>query len=416
MCRQNQNIAAVPSPGGAAGGTVETMNIDDAINIEDLRRLARRRLPKIAFDFIDGGVEDEDGLDRNQWAFRRHRLVPRYLVDVSEIDQSTTLFGRRYASPVGISPTGIAALFRPGADLMLAKAAKAADVPFIMSGASTASIEDLGRLAPEHGWYQLYTARDRAISTDMIARARDAGLSTLVLTVDVPVNAKRERNLRNGFTRPLRLSLATRLDALRYPGWLAGYLKHGQPMLANWRRYAEAAADAEAVAASVGSNMPTSPTWRDVETFRRLWPGNFVIKGIMHPEDALRAVELGVDGLIVSNHGGRQLDRAPSPVEVLPAIAAAVGERMTLMLDSGVRRGADVLVALCLGASFVFLGRPTLYGAAAAGAVGAGRAIDILREEIELALAQMGCPSLRDLGPDRLLWEGPYEPGRNRYA
>ena len=392
------------------------MNLDDAINIEDLRRLAKRRLPKIAFDFIDGGVEDEDGLDRNQWAFRQHRLVPRYLVDVSEIDQSTTLFGRRYASPVGISPTGIAALFRPGADLMLAEAAKDADVPFIMSGASTASIEDLGRLAPEHGWYQLYTARDREISKDMIARARDAGLSTLVLTVDVPVHAKRERNLRNGFKRPLKLSLATKLDALRYPGWLAGYLKNGMPMFSNWQRYASDATDAHDVAEFVSTNTPTSPTWRDVETFRRLWPGNFVIKGIMHPEDALRAAELGVDGLIVSNHGGRQLDRAPSPVEVLPAINAAVGDRMTLMLDSGVRRGADVLVALCLGASFVFLGRPTLYGAAAAGVAGAGRAIDILRQEIELALAQMGCPSLRELGPDCLLWDGPYEPRQNRYA
>ena len=180
------------------------MGLEHAINIDDLRKLAKRRLPKIAYDFIEGGLEDERGIARNESAFAGFDLVPRYGVDVSACDQSTTLFGRTYAGPLGIAPTGIAGLFRPGADLMLAEAAKSANVPFIMSGTGTALIEDLGRIAPDHGWYQLYPARDRAISEDMIRRARDAGLSTLVITVDVPVNSKRERNLRNGFTRPLQ--------------------------------------------------------------------------------------------------------------------------------------------------------------------------------------------------------------------
>ena len=388
------------------------MNIDDAVNIDDLRKLAKRHMPKIAYDFVEGGVEDEDGLDRNERMFRAHRLVPRYLVDVSVRDQSTELFGRRYDSPLGISPTGILALFRPGADLMLAEAARAANVPFIMSGSSTASIEDLARVAPEHGWYQLYAAKNKSISEDMIRRAADAGLSTLVLTVDVPVHSNRERNVRNGFSRPLKLSLGTRLDALRYPAWLAAYLKNGTPMFPNWLPYAGAGADADRVADLVASETTAPLTWKDVERFRQLWPRDFVMKGIMHPEDAERAAELGVNGIIVSNHGARQLDRAPSPLEVLPAIDAVVGERLTLMLDSGVRRGADVITSLCLGARFVFCGRPTLYGAAAGGLDGAKKALTIFRREIDLVMGQIGVATLDRLGPDYLLWER--EPGSNR--
>ena len=390
------------------------MKVADAVNIEDLCRLAKRRLPKIAYDFIEGGVEDEDGLGRNEQVFRQHRIVPRYLVDVSEVSQKTELFGRTYDSPFGISPTGLAGLYRHGADLMLAAAAKAANIPFVMSGAATASIEALAKLAPEHGWYQLYAARDKKISADMIRRADDAGLSTLVLTVDVPAHSKRERNIRNGFQRPLKLSLRTRLDALRHPGWLADYLRHGMPMFENWVPYAGEGASADEVAAFVTSQTTAPLTWADVEKFRRLWPGNFVLKGIMHPDDAFRASELGVDGIVVSNHGARQLDRAPSPLEVLPAINAAVGDKMTLMLDSGVRRGADALIALCLGAKFVFLGRATLYGASAGGTAGAARAIEILHDEIDLNMRQIGCPELKYLGPELLLWSDPEELRRNR--
>ena len=390
------------------------MNLDSAINIDDLRKLAKRRLPKIAFDFIEGGVEDEDGLARNEAMFRRHRIVPRYMVDISNRDPSQELFGRRYASPFGISPTGVAALFRPGADLMLAAAARDANIPFIMSGSATASIEDLGKVAPEHGWYQLYPAKDRKISEDMIRRAADAGLSTFVLTCDVPAHAKRERNLRNGFTRPMKMTLRTKLEAMLHPGWLAEYLKTGTPMFPNWARYARSGADADEVAEFATQQMPVPPTWKDVENFRRLWPRKFIIKGIMHPDDAVRAADLGVDGIMVSNHGARQLDRAPSPLEVLPAIHQAVGERVTLLLDSGVRRGADVVVALCLGAKFVFVGRPTLYGAAAGGVAGAKRAIDIMMNEISLTLAQMGCPTIEGLGPDFLLSDGQADRLHNR--
>ena len=388
------------------------MTIDDALNFEDLRLMAKRYLPRIAFDYIEGGVEDEEGLDRNREAFRRRRLIPRYLVDVTARVQTTRLFGREWASPFGIAPMGLAGLMRPGADLMLAAAARDADIPFVMSGASNASIEELAKVAPEHGWYQLYMARDKNISEDMIRRARDAGLSTLVVTVDVPVHTKRERNRRNGLTRPLRMPLKTRIDALRHPRWLASWLRHGTPMFSNWAPYAGDGANSERVADLVSSQLPAPMNWKDIESFRELWPRSFVLKGVMHPDDALRAVELGVDGVVVSNHGARQLDRAASPLDALPAVAAAVGDRATAMLDSGIRRGADALIAMCLGARFVFLGRPALYGAAAGGTAGAARAIGLLRGEIDDAMGQAGLADLRNLGPD-ILYRDETESGRN---
>ena len=379
--------------------------MDGVVNIDDLRKAAKRRLPRIAFDFIEGGVDDENGLDHCEGAFRRRELVPRYMVDVTKRDQSAVLFGRTYSSPFGIAPTGLAGLFRPGADLMLAQAARDANVPFIMSGASTGSIEDLGKLAPEHGWYQLYTAKDRGISEDMIRRVKDAGLKTLAMTVDVPSGSNRERNVRNGFSRPLRMTWAVKFEALRHPGWMMEYMRTGTPMFSNWQPYAPKGASADDVAAFVATQTPTSVTWKDVENFRRLWPGKFVIKGIMHPDDALRAQSIGVDGLMVSNHGARQLDRAPAPIDVLPAINEAVGDKMTLMLDGGVRRGADVITALCLGAKFIFMGRPTLYGAAAGGTAGATKALGIFRREVDLIMAQIGAPDLAALGPHYLMWD-----------
>jgi (S)-mandelate dehydrogenase len=389
------------------------MKIEDAVNIEDLHRMAKRRLPKIAFDFIEGGLEDERGLERNTSAFHKHLLLPRYLVDVSQRDQSANLFGRTYASPFGISPTGGASLFRRGADLMLAEAAAEANIPYIMSGASSDSIEAAARVAPRNAWYQLYAPSDARIREDMIRRTADAGLEALVLTVDVPVSSKRERNIRNGFAnvrggllQALSLKPLILLEALTHPLWIVEYLKHGggTPMLQNWQPYAPNGADAEAVYNFSRALLPyNTQTWRDLETYRRLFPRRLVVKGIMHPNDAIRAAELGVDGVVISNHGGRQLDQAPASLEVLPAIKAAVGDRLTVMLDSGARRGADILIALCLGARFVFMGRPTLYGAAAAGIVGVRKAIDIFRSEIDLVMAQIGCPSLAELGPD-FLW------------
>jgi len=394
------------------------MRIDQAVNIEDLHRMAKRRLPKIAFDFIEGGLEDERGLERNTSAFHKHQLLPRYLVDVSKRDQTATLFGHTYASPFGISPTGGAGLFRRGADLMLAEAAAKANIPHIMSGASNDSIEAAAKVAPDHAWYQLYAPRDAGVREDMIRRAADAGMAALVLTVDVPVSSKRERNIRNGFAnirggllQALSLRPSILAEALTHPLWIVEYFRHGggTPMMQNWQPYAPSGADSEQVYNFARSLQPyNAQTWRDLERYRQLFPRNLVVKGIMSPADALRAAEIGCDGIIVSNHGGRQLDQAPGSLDVLPAIKEAVGDRLTVMLDSGVRRGADILIALCLGADFCFMGRPTLYGAAAGGIPGVNRAVSILREEIDLVMGQIGCPSLGELGPD-FLWRDDWQ-------
>jgi len=383
------------------------------VNIDDLRKLAKKRLPKIAYDFIEGGTDDEVGLNTNEQAFRQARIVPRYLVDVTVRDQSTTLFGRTYSSPIGIAPTGLAGLFRRGADLMLAEAARDANVPFIMSGSSTGSIEDLGKLAPDHGWYQLYSAKDQSISEDMIKRAGDAGLKTLVFTVDVPEGSNRERNARNGWGRPLKLSLATKLEALEHPAWMLEWMRHGTPFFNNWAKYAPAK-DANSVADFVAQQNRAPMTWKHVERYRSLFKGNFVLKGIMHPDDAIRAHSLGVDGIMVSNHGARQLDNAPSPLHVLPAIRDAVGDKMTVMFDGGIRRGLDAVIALCMGAKFVFQGRPTLYGVTAGGVEGAKTALGIFRREVDLSMAQMGAPRIADLGPQFLMWKDEEDLRRNR--
>jgi len=359
--------------------------------------MARRRLPRLAFDYVEGGVEDETCLLRNRAAFERYRLVPRYLVDVSSRDQSATLFGRIYASPFGIAPTGMAGFIRRGGDEALASAAATANIPFVLSGSSNASIEAIAKIAPQHAWIQLYAARDAKITEDLIRRAGDSGFEVLVVTVDVPVRPKRERDIRSGFAAAPRPPLPVLIDMLLHPLWLAVIARHGIPRFDSWASYVDPPARSLQVASFLSSQFPAPQTWRDLETYRRLWPGKLVVKGILHSDDARRAAQAGADGIIVSNHGGRQLDCAPAPIEVFPVIGDAVGDQLVLMLDSGVRRGADVLKALAMGARFVFVGRATLYGVAAGGLAGAKRAIEILREEIDLVLAQIGCRSLADL-------------------
>jgi (S)-mandelate dehydrogenase len=391
------------------------MRIDQAVNIEDLHQMAKRKLPKVMFDYIEGGVEDERGLARNAAAFQKHNLLPRYLVDVSKRDQSQTIFGHTFASPFGISPTGGVGLYqRRGGELLLAQAAADANIPYIMSGGSNASMEEAARVAPNNTWFQMYAAKDPGVTDALVGRARDNGLGALVLTVDVPVHPRRERNIRNGFANvraggileaALKLKPSIILDALTHPGWVYDYVKNGgAPTLGNWVPHAaNGASIAEIIQFGRTQTPAAAQTWRDLERYRRLFPRTLIVKGILNPLDAIRAAEIGCDGVIVSNHGGRQLDQAPASLDVLPAIKAAVGDRMTVMLDSGVRRGADILIAMCLGAQFCFFGRPTLYGAVAGGLPGVKKAVDIFRTEIDLVMGQIGCPSLDQLGPD-FLW------------
>ena len=380
-------------------------SIDRTINIDDLKRLAKRRLPKIMFDFIEGGAEDEVGLRTNANAFRDLRLVPRYYVDTSKREQRATLFGRTYASPFGIAPTGMAGAFRRDAELYLAEAAAAADIPYLMSGASNAAMEAGAKLAPKNLWYQIYGARDRSFQLDLVGRAKDLGLSTIAVTCDVPVSSNRERNRRNGFVRPLRMTLPTILEAMLHPAWVINYYRSGgMPMLGNWQRYAPADSTPDQVADLFAKQTPdASQSWADLEAIRTAWPGKLLLKGVMHPEDARIATGLGVDGLIVSNHGARQLDMMPSPLDMLPMIRNAVGPDVPLLLDSGVRRGSDIVAALCLGADFVMTGRATLYGATAGGLDGVKKAVSILQREIDLVLGQIGAVNLDALGPHFLL-------------
>jgi L-lactate dehydrogenase (cytochrome)/(S)-mandelate dehydrogenase len=390
------------------------MGVERAINYDDLRKLAKRRLPRIAFDFIEGGVDGEEGLETNFDAFSRQKLVPKYLIDTSAPDKRTTLFGRSYALPVGIAPTGAAALFRRNADVILARAARDADIPFIISGASTATIEQVAAVAPEHAWYQIYVAKDRRIAADMIGRAQACGLSTLVFTVDVPAGAKRERNIRNGMGRPMRPTLSSKVEALRHPGWLVEYFTGPGLTASNWEKYAPAGASKVEVLDYLATQFPSGTTWDDVTWIRKQWKGPLVIKGIMHPDDARRAAAMGVDGIMVSNHGARQLDRAPAPLDVLPAIRDAVGDKMTVMFDSGIRRGSDIATALCMGAKFCFVGRWTLYGVAAGADAGARHAVQMIATELTHVMTQLGTPDVASFGPDFLMWDDAGDLARNR--
>ncbi len=370
-----------------------------ALNLEDLRRSAKRRLPKIVFDFVEGGVEDEKCLARNSASFDRYTLVPRYLLDVSQRSQSIELFGRQFDAPFGVSPMGLAGLAHPGVDLLLAQVAKEANLPYLMSSVSNASIEDAVRIAGKNAWFQIYPTADEKINTDLVRRALALQIETLVVTVDVPVSSNRERNRRNGFSRPLTMTPGVMLNALMHPRWVMNFLRTGGiPMMQNWQPYAAPGASADVVADLFAAlTPPPEMTWAKVEAIRAAWPGNLVLKGILSPTDAVRAVEIGIDGIIVSNHGGRQLDAAPAPLDVFPAIKAAVGDRAALILESGVRRGSDVVKAVALGAKLCLFGRPWVYGAASGGVAGARQVAHIMKREIDLVLGQIGCAGLGEV-------------------
>lgn len=375
-----------------------------SITIEDLRKQAQCRLPRILFDWIDGGAGDEASMRDNEATLAEIRFLPRYMIDVSHRSQAKALFGRRYDSAFGISPTGYAGLFRPRADSILADAARRANVPFILSGTSVDSLEKVTEIAPDHTWYQLYGATDAAITRDMIKRAETAGCAALVVTIDIPVAAKRERDLRHGFGIPLRMTPRMVLDGILHPAWSLRYLlEGGMPVMENWRPYAPSSANAMQVAEYANTHSYCVQTWDHLRLFRELWPRTLIVKGVSHPEDAEMAMALGADGIIASNHGGRQGDRLTAIPPMLGRLRKTVGQDFPLMMDGGVRRGTDIMAALCLGADFVFGGRATLFGAIASGAEGADRALAILREELDMLMGQIGCLTLDDPDLGRFL-------------
>jgi (S)-mandelate dehydrogenase len=380
------------------------MRVERSVNISDVRRLARKRLPPMAYDFIEGGCDDENGLVESEAALRAYRLIPRYLVDVSQPRSVGIALGDSFAMPFGISPTGAAGMFRRGADKLLALEATEANVPFVLSSVSNDSIEEVIPAGPKNVWFQIYGTRDPGIALDMVRRATTANVSKLVFTLDTPVTSNRERNRRNSFSHPLKVTPSMLFQVLTHPGWTWEYLSNGGlPYFGNFRPYAKPNATPNEVAEFFVSQFPApTQTWDILEGIRRTWPRHLLVKGILHPEDARRAVDFGADAVIVSNHGGRQLDRAPCSAEALPGILDAVGSQVEVMLDGGIRRGSDIVAARCLGATFAFSGRPTLYGAAAAGRIGIRRVLAILKHELGTILAQIGCPSASELGPQFL--------------
>ncbi|HSU20679.1 MAG TPA: alpha-hydroxy acid oxidase [Variovorax sp.] len=367
--------------------------LSGALSIADLRALARRRLPRFVFEFIDGGAEDEVTLARNRAGFEAIGLLPRVLVDVSGPSLATPILGAPSAAPMVVSPMGSCALGWPDADVAIARAAAAHGIPYTLSTMATTSLETLARRVPGRLWFQLYVLRDRALTASLVDRADAAGYEALVVTVDLPTGGKRERDLRNGITVPLRLGPAQLLQMLARPGWTLRTLRQGSPRYENVRDLAPA--DGEAgltIAAKVGQMLDAAFTWDDLARLRDRWPRRLVVKGVQHPEDADRLAAMGVDCVWVSNHGGRQLDGAAAAVDALPAVARAVRGRAEVMIDSGIRRGVDVVKALALGADFVAFGRPALFGACAGGERGAHRAMAILVEETGRAMKLCGMP------------------------
>jgi L-lactate dehydrogenase (cytochrome) len=398
-----QTLAAAPAAAPAAKPALPR-RLAPILSLHDFEAAARAHLPRPIFGYVAGAVEDNQSERANRSAFGEHEFVTRVMVDVSRRTTATTLFGETYAAPFGIAPFGLAALFTYRGDVALAQAAARANVPMIMSGSSLIRLEDVARASPA-AWFQLYLPGKTPDIVALVERAANAGYRKLVVTVDTPAAANRENNVRAGFSTPLRPSLRLAWDGLTHPRWLFGtFLKtiavHGVPHFEN--------------------NFPTrgapilSPTverdfshrghlaWEHFDLVRRTWKGTLVIKGVLHPDDARTARDHGADGIIVSNHGGRQLDGAVAPLRVLPRIVQACPE-LPVMMDSGVRRGGDVLKALALGAKMVFLGRPFAYAAAVGGQVGVAHAIDLLQSEVSRNMAMLGITSLAELDAARFL-------------
>jgi isopentenyl diphosphate isomerase/L-lactate dehydrogenase-like FMN-dependent dehydrogenase len=365
--------------------------------------MAQRALPRPVFDFADGGAENEHTLRRNEAAFAQVELLPQPLRGAAERDLSVELFGRRLALPVMIGPTGLSGLFWPGGEIAAARAAQAAGTAFCLSHGSTCTMEELAASSAAPRWMQVFVYRDRGLTREFVERAAASGFDALVLTTDNQLVGNRERDIRNGFTIPPRFTV---LDIAAMAGKLPWLMRMGPrlPQI-NFANYTSpgAAADIGAMAAKIASLLDPSLSWRDVEWLRAMWKGPLLLKGILHPKEAAEAVARGVDGVIVSNHGGRQLDGGPASLDALPGVVAAVGGRIPVLIDGGIRRGADVLKALALGASLCLIARPQLFGLAVAGEAGVARVLDILRREIDRAMGLLGVRTVAELGPDYLM-------------
>jgi len=359
--------------------------------VGDLEKRAKWRIPRFAYEFLQGGAGDETGLNRNRTALQAVEVVPRYGIDVSRVDTSVELFGHRYAAPIGISPIGFDGMMWPGATERFAKAAQAHNIPYMVGTLACATIEKVVEWAPDVTWFQLYpmAPNDHQYSLEMAERARVAGAKVLVATLDVPVRAKRPRDLRNGLTMPFKLTPKAMMAAAIAPFWLDALRRKGMPTFANMAGFAGApdrVTTSNFVQKHIGGGFP----WEQIARLRDKWPGPMLVKGVMHPADAEKALELGLNGVVVSNHGGRQFDAAPATIDVLPEIARAVGTRGTVLFDSGVVSGVDMVRAVACGAHSSFAGRAFMLGLAALGDHGATHMAQAFIEEYRITLGQSG--------------------------
>lgn len=364
-----------------------------------LRQHARRHVPRFAFEYLDGGAGADGGIARNWRALDAVELVPRYGVTTILPPVDVELFGRRYSAPIGVAPMGGPSLVWPGADQYLAAAAQRARVPYTLGLVGGMTVERAAEIAPDVLWFQLYrcSRNEHAIGFDLVRRAEAAGVHALVLTLDVPVRTTRPREVAVGVTSPFRPDLRMLAGILASPGYLRSLWRHGQPRFGNLKPYAADTADVNEVAAFVRREMGGAFTWDELARYRERWKRPLVVKGILHPADAEKCVSLGIDGIMVSNHGGRQVEGLPASVDVLPAIVRAVGGRATVMLDSGIRSGLDVVRAVALGADAAFAGKAFLWGVGALGPQGPGHVIDLMIDEMRAATGQVGAASLNAL-------------------
>jgi L-lactate dehydrogenase (cytochrome) len=360
-----------------------------ALTTDDLRRMARRTLPGPTFDYLEGGAEDELTLRRNREACDRLQLLPKVLSGVEEPDLTTTILGRPSTLPLALSPTGFTRIFHPQGERAVAAAAGAAGIPYSPATLGTVPLEELAAEG-RRLWFQLYLWRDRELTRELVTRAKESGYEALVVTVDTPISGARERDVRNGLSMPPRVTARTVAAALRRPRWAAAMARSEPVVFAN---VADRTPSGTSTMRFVATQFDPTVTWADVGELVELFGGPVLIKGVLTAEDARRCAEIGAAAVIVSNHGGRQLDSVPSTLDVLPRIVDAVGERLEVLVDSGLRRGIDLVKALALGATACMVGRPYLYGLAADGEAGVRRAIAIFREELRRALILIGADS-----------------------
>jgi L-lactate dehydrogenase (cytochrome) len=367
------------------------------VNIHDLRRAARRRLPRFLFDYVDGAAYDEKTMRWNEEAYDRVRFRHRVLNDMSERRLGTSVLGAEQALPLVLAPTGFAGLLWPRGEIAAARAAEAAGIPFCLSTASICSIEDVRAATKAPFWFQLYVTKDRGITEELIARADAAGCSALVLTVDIAMRANRERDVRNRFVARGAIGLSSWLEMVLHPSWSLAMLRAPRAQFGNLASVPAAGSGIMSQGEFVARNMDFSLNWKDLDWIRSRWKRKLIVKGVVAPEDAARVADAGADALVVSNHGGRQLDGDIPTIAALPAVIEKVGGRLEVLFDSGIRRGQSVVKALALGAKACLIGRAFLYGLATAGENGVAQAVDILKAEIDTTIAHIGIDDVRAL-------------------